>query len=979
MPSSRNYLLSLVSLCSLQFAGASSLYAGDVNASAVLRPQQLITIRSPVPGEMVNSATAALLFNLSHHSDFTSLQATVNGKDITNLLRRTGSCDAQGCLHSVSITATDGLQVGQNSIKIRVNGKGTRNGDSARMNFDWTAGSTNQPGFSPYLPPTVGLTTLNPGGGDSNDKNWVQIYSNAAGSGKPPTYPGPNDSVCTVLQVLDLDRKSLAFKSFTCYSDGTSFYDALKQFDATDLIIAGTSFGANAPAGLNTTPIGGTDYSNYSSRLHPQGYMIVGSGGAPAGQAYESFPNFNTLYSVTGRYDFAAANGLLTRDGFTQYNFHPSDYVEYKVPLDASIIIGNAKYTMPDPDASLGGFWVLLIDRISLKSSSACEGHMEGEFMVYAKCGAIFKTGTQTLLGDSGALFAFAQLATALTNLNPQCFVFVKAYGRPMSLNISSPGLMTAINALGGAGYTMQTVLDASYGGSSPTFALISSSDPAFTKSLTGKSVLSTDRYNNNQNQSGYVHGVMTRNQKGLFEPVVSAQETGDNIQQNLTMDYSFYSIAWAQPGPWPYMDTTSEMAAYRYLSFAILQRTLSLSKNSTHLEDIRYDYTGSQNATVAANFAAANTIAMPSMTNGCVTDPAEIFQGVDKANAETLCFSLQDFQQVQSQIYKELKSLNQSIQFFGNAAAGTGLGGEVVGASGMTASMFDAITKVYTSVGSNSVPIDISPADQFNLMAGVAAIPGVFCPPLGVLSGVLWTASAVESLSADSTATTDIQWWFTGYLADYKNLTQSSIKYVQKIKDGYDTVLDNFYSDWNKLSAVSQKVVDGGSWYQNDQLKDLASFISYTSTAASRNAYLQLLPEYYSLDYWPAQTHSDPRDIASNYSISYVSPLGVPYTSYVCTTPYPGSVTAISNIAYARPSAGDPSRFDISVIGGVVTNNHSQHMHEAFPSADLTTTLFDPKALNLPLDLFFAQNGPLQRRDGPDYGAGTCDAPKNK
>lgn len=391
MRSSTKTLLSFLSLCSLSLAPALWLNANTLDRSAAvkpdaLRPKQLVSIESPAPGELVSSSEVTLTVQLSRRADRNSIVAKVNGNVLTGSFQRTGSCNMNGCLYSTVITMTDGLQAGPNSIAIRVDSKEGSNSGSARVNFDWTTSPALETGLSSYLPTTIGLTTLHSGGGDSNGKNWIQIYSNA-GAGTKTVYPRESDPVCPVFQVLDFDRKLLNLKSYTCYPDVTSFNKTLQSFDNTDLVIAGTGYGANAPAGLNTSAIGGTDYSDtnkYPSDLYPQGYMIVGSGGASAGQAYESYPNQSTTYSKNGALDYAAANGLLTRDGFNQYNFHPSDYIEYTVPLDPYITIGNAKYTMPDVNPNLGGFWVLLIDRISLQNASSCDGQMQGGVMVYA-------------------------------------------------------------------------------------------------------------------------------------------------------------------------------------------------------------------------------------------------------------------------------------------------------------------------------------------------------------------------------------------------------------------------------------------------------------------------------------------------------------------------------------------------------------------------------------------------------------------
>src|SRR5262249_39550544 len=106
------------------------------------------------------------------------------------------------------------------------------------------------------------------------------------------TFPVSSDPSCTsqVYQVLVLSRSTpLGSHTYTCYNHSTSLKTYLTSLPKTDLVIVGTTFFNNAASGLDTSSIGGTDYTKYPSSTYPQGYAVIGVPGASAGSAYESY------------------------------------------------------------------------------------------------------------------------------------------------------------------------------------------------------------------------------------------------------------------------------------------------------------------------------------------------------------------------------------------------------------------------------------------------------------------------------------------------------------------------------------------------------------------------------------------------------------------------------------------------------------------------------------------------------------------
>ena len=97
----------------------------------------------------------------------------------------------------------------------------------------------------------------------------------------------------------------------------------------TELVLVGTTQNNNADASLDTTSIGGTNYSSYSAAWQPQGYAAIGVSGATAGSAYENYYLSGDLGKAYQQNSFA--NGILAKDGSGNYNFHAANNVQFEV------------------------------------------------------------------------------------------------------------------------------------------------------------------------------------------------------------------------------------------------------------------------------------------------------------------------------------------------------------------------------------------------------------------------------------------------------------------------------------------------------------------------------------------------------------------------------------------------------------------------------------------------------------------------
>jgi hypothetical protein len=142
-----------------------------------------------------------------------------------------------------------------------------------------------------------------------------------------------------------------------------------------------------------------------------------------------------------------------------------------------------------------------------------------------------------------------------------------------------------------------------SLGGANSAFTYITSL--GLGNSLSGQSVLSTTAYSQ-QGQSGYVHGLFTRDLKGLYRPGHSEQQAAGADYSNLTMGLvsSYTPVDWPElASQLPGVDSLAgQKAAYAYLSWYLLNAWYVQSEYGSqgvpapYAYDIHYFFTGSLN-----------------------------------------------------------------------------------------------------------------------------------------------------------------------------------------------------------------------------------------------------------------------------------------------------------------------------------------------------------------------------------------------
>ena len=917
-----------------------------LGVGADCRGQEAPQIISPAAGaNLIGSFPVSL--RLPDSIDIQTFRAKINGQDISELFTRERNlwqrCPvSMHCLTSSPIDSSEGLRSGSNLLLVSAKAK-DGSSQMARVWFDWAAGLTDT--AAPYIPPAVSFIIPNPGGtGPMAQIGKTQL---------------PADNFCsTAMQVLVLDHSNLTQSDYRCFNDSASLNTYLKTLNNEQLVMAGTVGSQHAPSALDTTPIGGTNYTKVSANLYPQGYFIVGAGAAPSNQAFE---NYWVPPSAQAPFAYAPfLNGLLVKDENGHYNFHPSDNRLFIVSPDDSnhnissvVTIGNQVYTSPQQPGGAGGFWVLIVDRMLLQpvdsninGGSTC---VYGAPLNTGTCGTFFPTGASD---SATAQKAMSDLMAALTNVPSRNLVFLTSVGHPMPFTPTAE-LGKAVAALGGSDYLLTRL------GTTYNYVLIGSTDSGFSQALTGKAVISSSYYTQ-QKQTGYVRGLLTRGLDSLLAPGPYSQESAAQNQAGNGFNYEFQQVAFAQPVDWPLTDTTGHVNAYQALSKA-LTSVYFQGATGNRLNDIRFYYLGSQAATLLQKAAGQDpkTFSYPGDGQG---------------------FSSQDWVDARNQISTEINYLRQADSFLGV----NGVQGAIAGNNtSLTLSIMQAAAtvKVNTPAVNNQTTVSISAAEiikaaisfaKLGAEVGVSSGNDENTGGTGILTEAFQTALSMgSSLYKQARAIPSGQSAAVVTLNDLANVAGEAQTYASAVQASYGTVLDNIYSDWYKLSTVGARSVDtSGPWYWPDHTFSSA-MASTINNGAQRNLYLQLLPQSYKRDVWNNQPTNDPTKIGSWYQTS----CSAPYCWFQCRSVYSPYLSQHQDPWTSFTTLGSSAAHDVVVLASPVQNNGTTRVKESYPSDSLLTILWGSDGLNLPKELLFSANSPFGTQVVPTYDTtlGSC------
>lgn len=975
-------LLGAASMAAFAAASTTSQAASDSGSLASTdRTAQdqnrsgLLDILEPQVGATVTDTTtvkAVLMVGDSIRNK--TLRVTLNGKDVRSRAQQ-GECRQHACKWTLELSKANGLHDGRNQL--RAGARGANGGiQLADTQFDYDYGlgaGQNQPN---YLPSTVGLS-LKSGGAQP----WVTLTTGTPASLQDnsdttqyslpypdTTFPTAKDTPCTQrYQVVVLNRWNPAQEDgYMCAPDGTTLKSDLAGLTkGTEIVLVGTTENNNADASLDTTSIGGTNYSS-SNVWQPMGYAAIGVSGAAPGSAYESYYISTDLGTAHQTNPFA--NGLLAVDANGNYNFHAGDILQFEVspqPASGSAFVAisyNGVVNDWIPSGGTNGFWLLTLDRATLlpidatnDSSSLCQAQTGGN------CGKFYQTGSTD---PSIAAAAISNLATDLYNLNNRQLAVLTALGQPFQSGTRGWTLVSMVNELGGAGYLLPqlTTPTSTYTLIAPGLVHPGGSDSALTPFSRG--VVNSSSAFSQQGQTGFVRGVMVRDNESLYYPAVISQEDGKMNGEGATtvsIDYDFYTITSQNSVDWPLTDTSGHIAAYHWASAQFLQYE-KIIETGSHAADLRYFYASSYLPQIIGHVTDFNCTVNAKLPNCVYPSDANGFSAADLADAN-------------AQLYTEVGALNGTYNYLGDP----GIGGVVKGNSGVPSVSGEVIDASYQVLNGQfgaveTTSVSASSFDWMNLLAGLTSIGAAALGPAelpitgaltGVASGALWTGSAFDPFwpSSDTATPPSYENKFDTTLG---TLSNNSDQYAINLTASYDTALDAIYSDWGKLSATGAKTANSNSgWQFNNQLTSLL-LGEKLAAGVRRSMYIQVLPQFYSQD-----TYTD-------QPITNIDKLGMFWTytsddySWInkCIASYPSSLTTQGYEIYANPLFG--STTDIYVMGGTINNNGTEQVTESLPSPLLLNTLFNPGddesptgPLNIPQGLIYGTDV-LAYRQGP-------------
>jgi hypothetical protein len=912
-----------------------------------------------------------------------SLRITLNGKNITRHAQKE-NCGPYACRWTMELSKADRLLSGQN--RLIAAGRGRDNSIKlATSRFDYSAGLGSGESLPNYLPPSVGLS-VNPGGAQP----WVTMTTGTPANlqdnldptqyslpYRDTTFPKASDTPCTSpYQIVLLNRRTPAVEDgYYCDDSAAAVKTRLAGLTkGAEIVLVGTTLNHNADAGLDTTSIGGTNYSSYPASWQPQGYAAIGVSGAAPGSAYESYYLPGDVGKAYQTNPFA--NGLLAMDLNGNYNFHAGNNIQFEIyPNNPSsgttnVFVAEGKTIHGwNPPAGSNGFWLLVLDRVTSlpidatnASGSPCQ-----PFSAAQTCGTFYPTGSS----DSAvASQAVSNLSAALYQTTSRQLVVLTTVGQPFqNASTQASGLGVTVSMLGGPALTLQSLATptSTYTLVAPGVQTHGGGIPAWTSPFT-QGVVNSSSVFTQQGQTGFVRGVMARDTNGLYFPSVVSQEDGKmngEGAQSLSIDYDFYTISTQAPVDWPLTDTPGHIAAYHWASQHFLGYELGIT--GQYQADVRWYYEEpDQISSIAAKNTDFDCPVNPNVPN-C------------KYPGDGNGFTQQDLADANAQLYTEVTALKTANAYLGD----DGINGVISGKYGNAVSdvVIEAtyeVLKDQTMAVSSNTPVVGAMFDWMNLLAGLTSIAGAALGPadiplvaatVGVTSGALWSGSALGPWAPGDPATPpNYESTFDTTLGNMENNASS---YELNMQTSYGSALNNIYSDWGKLSAVGAKTADSSSGWQFDNNLTPIAMSTNLQAAVRRSIYLQLLPQFYQLDYYsqqPVSSHSQLGLFSSWEDDPHAGVINQCRATYPSTNEY-ASRTYFSN--------SNPDKYDLYVMGGAINNQGQGTVSESLPSDSLLNIVFGndpgdadtPSGLNIPLDLMY-DPFVMVARPGPNNGS---------
>ncbi len=975
-----------------------------------------------------SSSTKTITISMPAETRPETVRVILNGKDVTPKFAET-PCSEAVC-ETGTLSSVDGMLPGKNvlyavakksdgslaSSRLHFNGKSEAAQAASRSavpgkvtakaptKADATAALGSSPIGDGYLPPAVIFNTLTPGGWNGKTP-WIQI-----GYEQLPTLGG---STCSgtfngYLAVVVNRQTLLEVPGATqCFPGSQNLAAYLQTLTNDQIAIVGTIQGFSAAGFLDTSAIGGTNYTSLDATAdYPQGYMAIGAGGAAPGSAYENFytNNMATTFDVF-------ATGALIEDATGNYNFQPSGTFEYLVsPNDPNNGSGQSTVTLLNVGSlfrynqfsypgkvvfysaanQTNGFWLMKLqrdnlDNLDFNANCGAMANSAKQQTDVTSCGKFYPTGSSDAPTEASA---FMQLQNDLAAVNPDQLAFLVSVGTPLygasTWDVAkrvcqlpwagSPKCVAPLESMGGV--PMSTL---SLYAPGSNYSLVSCTDCG--DALSGHVALSNTAYAQ-QGQTGNLHGIVQRNLHGLFWPTRVSQESSGS-------DYTIDVVNSQQPMEWPELtgnllpgasSLTGQYTAYQYASYELLTQYYMKGAQGDYLDNIHYYFTGSLNTLLDYHTFDPVNLPFPGAANSCYTwtDP------VTEERPE--CFTAQDLQAVAQQLSTEIIDLDNVLLFMVTGPTNM----KDIVASGNGSAALALIGAAASVEGSNLQPPPTTPVKAnidniLNLVGSAVSFTAAFASGNPELAPVI--AASISGISSMFEGAGDVAGGLTTgggptplpspelkLVTTIGDLANSSLQ--QQFTIGFDTELDTILGDWGKLSQLGPLVTNTNNptFYAPNQLvQNLA--IKAIGQASQRSFYMALVPTNYKVHYWPGWVGF------SSYPINPPD-MGImeddDNTDGPCRSFYPWyGQNATINLppfvdratptfaGYQYPWSGPSGLFNVDhylIVGQVQNPGKTGSNSENFPFLDsqVATTMFSAQGLNIPLDEFDSSNGPM-------------------
>jgi hypothetical protein len=959
-----------------------------------------------------NSDSKTITLTLPPGAQIGSLKAVLNGMDISATFSAIECIDSEGVCATATLSRADGLRPGKNVLyATTTNSNGTLASSRLRFNVGGRV-QTSQSSYTGsshlaaaqivgngiadtnFTPPTVTFNTLTAGGWQGNTP-WLQIGNE--------TLPDSSVSACPssdIYLVIVLDRFTLlpVPGATQCEANAANLSAYLKTLTSDQAVIIGTLYYHNADANLNTTAIGGTEYTmSQTGSTYPRGYLAIGAGGAAPGSAYEN------RWTDGGGQVNPFATGMMVEDPYGNYNFQSSLAVEYRVtPNDSgnnnqsTVTLYNVgtlsqynAFSYPDkvvffsPANQTNGFWLLTLQRDNLNFSQQCgaAADSQNQRTIVPACGTFYPTG----VGNASAqLTAYSQLASALNNLTPNQLAFLVSVGTPVvgksQWDVAQiPGAYyknfgDALENLGGVAISTLSLYAP---GSAYSYVTCTGCGGP----LNGFAALSTTAYAQ-QGQTGAIHGVLGRYLNGLYCPMRASQETpGSTAVSDFTLD----TISSQQPVEWPELSgkplpgassVSGQVSAYNYASYQLITQYYVKGAQGDYLDDIHYYFTGSLNTLLDYHTFDPFNLQFPGQSGSCYiwTDPV--------TNTALPCFTQQDLQAVASQLSTEIVDLDNVLVFMVNGSTNM----KDVVATGNGSAALALVGAAAEIEGSHLQPQSASPvttnvSNILNLVSSVVnigvtvATDGLVPPELvdnvtrggSIIGSLFGAASSITgglSQGGGPAALPSPQYAFTTTIGDLAN---SSLQ--QQVAIGFDSNLDSITSDWGKLSSLGPLITNSNypEFYSPNQVAQNVA-VQLMGQGSQRDFYLALLPAFYSIHYYPSWVTDNNVTPANPPNMgNYISSSGYCNSWYDWNSGGTPPNVSVYHATYAGVpdpwstfSSHNPTPIDYYVIAGEAQNKSQSNQFIPFIDQQVSNTLFGSGGLNIPMDAFVTRTGPM-------------------